>query len=93
MLETILNKVRKLNMGKSLNKIQDVAERILTKRRWRQYLIDANKDVDKCKGMDGLFINGEYFDWKEFEWNKDAIIMAYLRYFTDEEIMQISMAL
>lgn len=89
----ILKKVQNLNMGQSLNHIQDIAEHVLNKRRWRQYLVATGKDAQACDGMDGLLINGEYFDWKEFEYRKDDIVMAFLRYFTDEEIGQIALAL
>lgn len=90
-MEIILTKLKKLNMGKSLNLLQDIAERVLSKRRWREYLIASNKDVQECEGMDGLLINGRYFDWKEFETNKNSIIMAYLKYFTEEEVKEISL--
>ena len=90
-MEIILTKLKKLNMGKSLNLLQDIAERVLSKRRWREYLIASSKDAQECEDMDGLLINGEYFDWKEFEFNKNNIIRAYLRYFTEEEVKEISL--
>lgn len=89
-MNIILTKAKNLNMGQALNLIQDIAEKVLTKRRWRQYLVASNKDAQECEGMDGLLINGEYFDWKEFECKKNNIILAYLRYFTEDEIKIIS---
>lgn len=97
MSETTLNiindKVKKENLGEALDHLQNVAEQVLDKRRWRQYLIASNKDANECDGMDGLLINGEYFDWKEFEYRKNDIVKAYLRYFSDEEISNIAVAL
>ena len=90
---TIYSKVKKLSMGEALNLIQDVAESVLSKKRWKQYLTASNKDADECDGMDGMLLNGEYFDWREFNWNKNAIINAFLRYFTEDEINKIDVAM
>ena len=90
-MNIILIKVKNLNMGQALDFIQSIAEHVLSKRRWRQYLIASSQDAEECDGMDGILLNGEYFDWKEFEWNKNKIILAYLRYFTEEEIRNISL--
>ena len=92
MLE-IVKKVKHLSMGKALNTIQDVAERVLSKRRWRQYLIDSSKDAKECDGLDGILLNGEYFDWREFTRKKDDMVKAYLRYFTDDELTLIANAM
>ena len=92
MLE-ILKKVEKLDLGHALNHIQNTAEKVLSKRRWYQYLVASSKDAQECDGMDYLLINGQYFDWKEFGWNKNAIVMAFLEYFTNDEIKQIAVAL
>lgn len=93
MEKIILNKVKNLDMGHSLNRIQDVAEQILSKKRWEQYLIASNQDTQECDGMDGMLINGEYFDWRSFRPQKNNIVRAFLRYFTDAEIEKIALAL
>lgn len=90
MIEKILNKVKRLDMGHALNKIQDTAEKVLTPTRWNVYLRLSSQDIRRCDGMDGLLLNGEYFDWKEFNTKKDNIVKAFLRYFTDAEILLIS---
>lgn len=92
-MENILKKTKKLNMGQALNAIQDTAEKVLSKNRWQQYLVDSNADAEECDGMDGILLNGEYFDWREYGWNKNNIIKAYLRYFTENEIKQIALAM
>ena len=88
-IKIIHNKIKNKSMGESLNCIQDVAEKVLDKRRWRQYLIASSNDANECDGMDGLLLNGEYFDWKVFEVKKDNMIDAYLRYFTESEVKRI----
>lgn len=89
----IIRKVKNLNMGAALNHIQDVAEQILSEERWDSFLIATNVDASECEGMDGMLLNGEYFDWREFEFKKNEIIRAFLRYFTYEEIASIAKAL
>ena len=93
MQDIIVKKVRPYDMGYSLNHIQDVAEQVLTPKRWTEYLIASNADANECEGMDGILINGEYFDWKEFGPHKERIVRAYLRYFTDDELVLIANAL
>lgn len=93
MEKIILNKVKNLDMGYSLNRIQDVAEQVLSKKRWKQYLIASNQDAQECEDMDGMLLNGEYFDWRSFGPQKNNIVKAFLRYFTDDEIEKIALAL
>ena len=93
MEKIILNKVKNLDMGYSLNRIQDVAEQVLSKKRWKQYLIASNQDAQECEDMDGMLLNGEYFDWRSFGPQKNNIVRAFLRYFTDDEIEKIALAL
>ena len=93
MVEIILKKVKGLDMGHSLNHIQDVAEKVLSKKRWHQYLVSSSQDAEDCEDMDGLLLNGEYFDWRSFGPQKNNIVRAYLRYFTEDEISKIALAL
>lgn len=93
MVEMILKKVKGLDMGHSLNHIQDVAEKVLSKKRWNQYLVSSSQDAEDCEDMDGLLLNGEYFDWRSFSPQKNNIVRAYLRYFTEDEISKIALAL
>lgn len=91
--EKIIQKVKHLDLGNSLNHIQDVAERVLSLRKWTRYVAKSHKDYVACEGMDGIFLNGQYFDWKEFEIHKDDIVKAYLRYFDESDIQLIAEAM
>lgn len=93
MEDVIVQKMKQYDMGHSLNHIQNTAEKVLTKKRWREYLLASNKDAQVCDGMDGILLNGEYFDWKEFGYRKNEIVKAYLRYFTEEEVQKIACAI
>lgn len=93
MVENIVKKVKCYDMGYSLNHIQDAAEQVLSKKRWQEYLEASNSDADKCEGMDGILLNGEYFDWRSFGPQKNNIVRAFLRYFTDSEIEKIALVL
>lgn len=84
--EEILKKVNTTNWGKACNILQDIAFNVLTKKSLVRYLHNANKDVEECEGLDGVLLNGKYFDWKEYDYNYKAIINAYLDYFTDNEL-------
>ena len=88
-IDIIINKVKKLDLGHALNHIQDVAEQVLTEEEFQRYLIDSSKDADECDGMDGMLLNGRYFDWREFNWNKDQMVKSYLDYFTWDEKVRI----
>ena len=79
--------------GKICNQIQDAAEKALTTLQWNAYLHKANKDMGECDGSDFLVLNGQYFDWKEFESKKTEIVLAFLDYFTDVQIYRISKCL
>lgn len=89
--------LKSLNMnqswGKICNQIQDAADKALTTPQWNAYLNKANKDMDECDGSDFLVLNGQYFDWKEFESKKTEIVLAFLDYFTDVQIYRISKCL
>lgn len=75
--------------GVALNVIQDSAEMNLPKKRFKQFLAASNKDYEACEGQDGILLNGEYFDWKQFTRRKDDIIAAFCRYFSEEELEKI----
>ena len=90
----ILNKVNlKQNFGKTLNKLQDVAEKVLTKKEFHTYLVKSNLDADMCEGMDGILLNGQYFDWRTFEFKQREIVSAWLNYFDEKQLMKIANAL
>ena len=89
----IIQKVKPLDMGHALNHIQDAAEQVLSESHWMRYLRASNRDYNACEGMDGILLNGEYFDWKVFETQKDDIVRAFLRYFDDSDIALIANAL
>ena len=93
MVENIVKKVKPYDMGYSLNLIQNAAAQVLCKKRWQEYAKASNSDAEKCEGMDGILLNGEYFDWRSFGPQKDNIVRAFLRYFTDKEIENIALML
>lgn len=91
----LLTKVKGLNdkstsFGVILNRIQDKAEKVLSEKEWNNYLRASSKDADRCAGMDGILLNGHYFDWKEFEVNKKQIVSAYLDYFSEAQLGKIA---
>lgn len=88
--EKILEKINlDKGFGYALNTIQDVACEHLPEKSVNRFLTAANKDADMCEGMDCIILNGRMFDWKEFELKVEEIVLAYLDYFTDEEIETI----
>ena len=91
--DIILCKVNLKDWGRALNKLQDVAEKVLPKKEFKSYLIKSNADMDKCDGMDGILLNGEYFDWREFTYKQKEIVSAWLRYFDEDQLMKIAKAL
>jgi len=89
--------LKHLNMnqswGKICNQVQDAAEKALTDAAWNAYIRKASHDHDQCKGSDFVLLNGQYFDWKEFDIKKTEIVLAFLDYFTDVQIYRISKCL
>ena len=85
--------IAKLNLkkgwGKCLNLIQSIAEYVLPSDEWERYLAAATQDAKECEGMDGLLLNGQYFDWKEFDYRCGEIVSAYLDYFNDTQLKLI----
>lgn len=81
------------DFGEILNHLQDVAEKALTKREFYKYLRASCADMGKCDGMDGILINGHYFDWKEFKYKKVEIVTAWLNYFNEKQLIKIAQAL
>ena len=85
--------IAKLNLmigfGKCLNFIQNIAECVLSKKEWKEYLIASNKDAQACDGMDGILLNGRYFDWRKFDSHCEEIVLAYLDYFNDAQLKLI----
>ena len=89
----ILAKVDISDWGKALNKIQDVAEEVLTEKEFVEYLHKTHRDNRACDGMDGQLFNGEYFDWKEFGYKQKEIVGAFLKYFSEDQLQKIANAL
>lgn len=75
--------------GKTLNYLQGVALKVLSPRKANAYLRKSNDDARQCDGMDGLFINGKYFDWKVFETQKYDIVRAFLDYFDYDTLVAL----
>ena len=88
-----LNEVERSQWGYGANKIQDVAEQVLSKKDFKDYLIQSNKDMNACDGQDGILFNGRYFDWKLFDSHGPIILGAFLDYFSDKNLERIYLAL
>ena len=87
--EKILEKVNlKRDFGYVLNELQDIACENLSKRSVNNYLRASCRDANACEGMDGMLINGHYWDWKEF-FKVREIVSAWLDYFTESELQTI----
>lgn len=94
MYEKILKKVdSKSEIGATLNYLQDVAEQVLSEKEFTLYLVKSTKDMDECEGMDGMLINGQYFDWREFNFKQREMISAWLSYFSESQVDKIARAI
>lgn len=86
-----------LNMGQSwgkiCNQVQDAAEKALTDTAWNTYIRRANHDLKQCEGSDFVLLNGQCFDWKEFDSKKTEIVLAFLEYFSETDLYRISKCL
>lgn len=87
MKEKILEKVNlKKGFGKVLNHIQDVAFDHLSETSLRRYTKLSRADARDCEGCDFILLNGQVFDWKEFDYKTREIVLAYLDYFNEKEL-------
>ena len=85
--EKILEKVDlRQEFGAILNYIQDVAYDNLPTKSVNRFLKESREDAMECEGTDYLLLNGQVFDWKEFDYKKKEIVLAYLDYFTGREL-------
>ena len=80
------------NWGEVCNDIQDVAFEVLPKKSLERYSKLANKDLEYCEGSDFLYLNGQFFDWKEFGYRSRDIVGAFLDYFNDSDLLKIEEA-
>lgn len=88
--EQIIQKLGTRTFGKAANKINRVAQEVLPKEQFHKITDKQNDDINECDGMDGMLLNGEYFDWKEFETRRDDMIKAFLRYFDTQQLQLIA---
>lgn len=88
--DKMLDKFEEFDVGYILNKIQDSAEKVLSEDEFSDILDAANKDLEDCEGTDALYLNGDAYDWKEFELKKDAIIDSYLKYYSEDQLEKIN---
>ena len=75
--------------GKCCNQIQDAAYETMTVLQWNAFALRQEKDMNECEGSDYLILNDHYFDWKEFDRKAREIVMAYLSYFTEPQLIKI----
>ena len=80
---------RSSGWGKACNQIQDAADATMTVAQWNAFAERQAADFNKCEGSDFVVFNNQYFDWKEFKSKEADIILAYLSYFTDNQITKI----
>ena len=88
--EQIIQKIGTRTFGKAANRINRVAQKVLPKAQFQRIVVKQNKDVKECDGMDGMLLNNEYFDWKEFETRRDDMTRAFLRYFDTQQLQLIA---
>ena len=84
-IKKVIAKIGNKDLGKTLSDLQDTAFDLLDDKVLKKYSKAAQRDLDDCEGTDALYINGEAFDWKEFESRKVDIVKAWLRYFNDAD--------
>ncbi len=91
---TILNRysdiIKRGDWGKVLNILQEIAEKVLSENEFKHYVNKSVSDAGRCVGMDGILINGHYFDWKDFDKKSEDIVLAWLDYFTPSEVKRIA---
>lgn len=89
--DLIINKLESTHggWGAILNRIQEAAEQVLPMKSLEDYINKAVKDEAASDGTNGVFFNGEYFDWKEFDAKRVQIVKAYMKYFTTGELNMI----
>lgn len=81
------------DFGFLLNKIQNIVLEDFSKEEINDYVIKSSRDAEQTEDLDGILLNGHYFDWREFDTRKREIVSAYLEYFTDEQLERIDLAL
>lgn len=74
------------NWGKACNVVQEVAEKHLSVESWNAYITRVTKDMAECNGSDFLFMNGHYWDWKQFDSCAAEIVNTFLDYFGDTDL-------
>lgn len=79
--------------GEILNEIQDVAYDVLSSQEYLEYYYKAQADEVECQVQDGILLNGDYYDWKEFTTKKMDIISSWLNYFSEDSLEKIYKAL
>ena len=90
MINDILNKLDwSKDWGKLCNQIQKIVATHFSDKDWNDYHNKSMKDLDECRDSDFVVFNSHYFDWKEFDYNKRAIVSAYLLYFNDKQLKLI----
>ena len=82
-------KVKPNDWGKACNKIQDTAEKVLSKNSWLSYLKASNKDMKISEGCDFVVFNGDFYDWKTFSYKSINIVSSFLEYFNDNDLQLI----
>lgn len=91
---TILNRYSDIiklgDWGRVLNILQTIAEKVLSENEFSRYVNKSVADAGRCVGMDGILINGHYFDWKDFNKKSEDIVLAWLDYFTPSQVKRIA---
>ena len=79
---------QKNSFGEWANLIQDIASELptMTEDHWDRIYIRMQSDIDATEGTDGVLLNGQYYDWKEFTTKRNDMIRDYLRYYDDKTL-------
>lgn len=82
---------QKNSFGEWANLIQDIAMDVpsMTEDHWDMIYDRMEADVQDTEGQDGILINGNYYDWRQFETQRNDMIRDYLRYFDDQTLKEV----
>lgn len=85
----------KNNFGEWANLIQDIASEVpsMTDDHWNMIYDRMKADCDATEGQDGILINGSYYDWKQFDTQRNDMIRDYLKYFDDQTLLEVYVGL
>ena len=76
--------------GTILNDLQSKIVATIGDRKYRKYNHIIEEELKLTEDQDGIMFNGRYFDWKMFGTHKTQIVDAWLDYFPDNILSQVT---